>query len=127
MSDFNFKLNPTSGAFEAQFQAKLISLGTTVMTNKNGTEYVVGSIQFPNSDGQLVTRSAICYKANADKGLVIGETYISTAVMTADQPTTPLLLISPLTGAVRATSEDFGDITFEALSVKADVGAEQVA
>ena len=123
---YNLKLNPETGSFEGQFQAKVVSLGEVSQKNVNGTEYAVGSIEFPDTHGQLVTRSAICYKKNFDKGITVGQTYLCNVTVTSDRPAEPILSISSLTGAVRASADDFG-FDFAEASVKADVGAEQVA
>ena len=122
-----FKPNPVTGNMEAQFQAKLLSIGTTVLqfNNVNKTEYVVGTIEFPNAEGELVSRQAICYKKVADKGMTIGNTYVATAVITPNQAD-PLLIVGGFTVAARATTDDFGGVTFVSLQEAAGVGAEEL-
>lgn len=114
---FNLKFNPEYGQMEGQFKAKVVSLGNTIMTTSKGKPYVVGTIQFANADGEQVERSAICYEANKGK-IVLGETYLCNIVVTQDRPNEPIISISPLTNAVRATADDFG---FDATNIFTDV------
>ena len=111
--DFNLSFNEEQGQFEGQFKAVVISLGSTVQKNVNGTEYVVGAIKFTNASGKEVERSAICYMKNLDKGI------------TEARPNEPIISISPLTSAVRATSEDF-NFDFASAMASVDTGAEQI-
>lgn len=117
----NLKFDAERNQFTGQITATVISLGDTMQKNVNGTEYVVGSIQF---DGKV--RSAICYKANLNKGIDIGVEYLCNVTFTSDRPNEPIIAISSLTGAVRASAEDF-NFDFAAALAEAGVGAEQVA
>lgn len=118
----NFNSEYNTGT--VSFQGKLLSLGTTVLENKNGKPYVVGSVQFTNQHGELKTVSAICYEANVEK-MVEGETYTCNAIFT-EGIANPLIVVSPIMQAERATADDFGT-SFEELMEEAGVGAEQTA
>lgn len=114
-----FEFNQDQNQFEATVMAKVVSLGTTELENKNGKTYVVGTIEFPNVHGELVQRGAICYTKNLEKGVEVGGTYLCNVVVTEDRPNEPLITISSLTTATRATAEDFG---FDAKSEFASIG-----
>jgi len=116
----NLEFDATRKQFTGQIKATVVSLGDTLLENSNGTEYVVGSISFEGK-----TRSAICYKANLDKGIKLGTDYLCNVVFTEDRPNEPIISISPLTSAVRATAADFG-FDFEQALATAGVGAEEV-
>lgn len=116
----NLEFDASRNQFTGQIKAKVVSLGDTFVENSNGTEFVVGSIEF---EGKV--RSAICYKANLDKGINVGTEYLCNVVFTEDRPKEPIISISPITSAVRATATDFG-FDFEAALKAQGVGAEEV-
>lgn len=117
----NLKFDAERNQFTGQITATVISLGDTVKENSNGTKFVVGSIQF---EGKI--RSAICYMANLDKGINIGTDYLCNVTFTSDRPSAPIIAISSLTGAVRASADDF-NFDFKAALAEVGVGAEEVA
>lgn len=127
MNNLNWKYDAERQQFTAQFTAKVVSMGDSVqkLNNANETEYVVGSISFKDVKGVTVTRSAICYVKNLEKGIEVGNEYIINATCTKENPA-PFLSISPLTGAVRASAEDFG-FDYSLALERANVGAEQEA
>lgn len=91
---------------EKKFNCTLISVGSTLLTNSNGTEYAVATIEFQNKNNQTVQRSARIYKANLDKGMRIGETYQATAVVYGDNQVD--VTVAPFAmGGNRASIEDF--------------------
>ena len=100
-------------------KAKVISMGDVMQTNVNGTNYVVGTIEI---EGKQF--SAICYEANLAK-VEVGNEYICNVTFTEDQPSNPIIAVSPLTGGVRATAEDFG-FDFKAAVAEVGIGAEEV-
>ena len=116
----NKEFDAQRNQFTGQIKATVVSLGDTLLQNVNNTEYVVGTIQF---DGKQ--RSAICYKANLDKGITPGQSYICNVTITADRPNEPIISISSLTSAIRASASDF-DFDFAAELVAASVGVEEV-
>lgn len=122
----NIKLNfdAERNQFVGQMVAKVVSLGDKLLANSNGTEYAVGTIEYKDDKGHLVQRSAICFQANLEKGITIGNEYLCNVTFTADRPNEPIISISPLTSAVRATAEDFGFDFAKAMS-EVGVGAEQ--
>lgn len=122
---FDLKFNEEYSQFEGQFQGTVVSLGTVIQENKNGTQYVVGAVQFVDANGQLIERKAICYKKNLDKGIKVGESYLCNVVITENRPDDPIISISALNSAVKATAADF-DFIFENELVLQGVGAEQV-
>lgn len=119
-SDFKFKYNADQGQYEAQFYGTVVSLGEVNQVNSNGTKYAVGAVEFTNAEGELKTVSAICFEKNVAKGIKVGTTYLCNVSITDARPDEPIISISPLTSAVRATCSDFNFIPAEAT-----VGAEQ--
>lgn len=74
-----FKLNPVTGQEEASFNAELVSIGTTVLENSNGTGYQIANIKLPN--GKLT--SARIYSKNVPKAM-IGESVTCIATRYGD-------------------------------------------
>lgn len=123
-TDFNLKFNAEQNQLEGQFRAEVISLGTKVQENVNGTQYVVGAVRFTNAKGVTVERGAIAYVKNVEKGIQVGETYLCNVTITPSRPTEPIISISPLTNAERASSDDFG-VVFEEFMATVGQGAEE--
>lgn len=116
----NLKFDAIRNQFNGQITATLISVSDTLLQNKvTGKEYTVATIQFEGKQ-----RSAIVYKANLDKGLTVGTDYLCNVTFTAERPEEPIIAVSPLTNAVRATAQDFG-FDFTKAMAEAGVGAEQ--
>jgi hypothetical protein len=103
---FTFKNNEVTGLPQANFNAKLISIANQSRTNSNGKEYFVATISFVDNDAVEQNVSAIIYKGNFDKGMSIGNEYRSTVTIMPDEQ--PLITVSHLTGAARATADMFG-------------------
>jgi hypothetical protein len=122
---FNLKFNADRAQFEGQFKATVSSLGDTVQTNVNGTEYVVGAVKFVNASGIEVERSAVCYMKNVEKGVTVGNEYLCNITVTEDRPKEPIISISSLTSAVRATTDDF-NFNFDAALAAEEIGAEEL-
>lgn len=105
MSAFQFKANPVTGLQQAQFQAKLISAPSEkTLQNSNGKNFKVVTIEFENSKGVKVQRSASIYEGNYSKGITPGKSYLTTATI-ADKNV--YLQMSHLENATRAELEDF--------------------
>ena len=119
---FNFKPNSVTGQLEANFNAKLISVGENFLTNINGVKYKVGMIEFTNSKGDLVQRNARIYEKNLSYGMPVGQSYLCTVSKYVDTAgaTQYDIKCSHLQGAQRATSEDF-----EGVAVTSNALAEQ--
>jgi hypothetical protein len=73
--------NPTTGAVEFQFNAKLVSpLGETTLQNSNGKNYKIVTIEFEDVNSNIQKTSAAIYEGNYSKGeLKQGESYLATA------------------------------------------------
>jgi len=103
------QVNEVTGNSEMQFISKLLSISEKVLVNVNGKNYKVATIEFVNADGELVRRSAFVYEGNYQNGMEIGTQYLTTAAKTIDANGEPSVIIhvSHLTGADRATLDDF--------------------
>ena len=119
---FNFKPNSVTGQLEANFNAKLVSIGQNFLTNINKVKYKVGTIEFTNAKGELVQKSARIYEKNLSYGMPVGQSYLCTVskYQDASGSTQYDIKCSHLQGAQRATSDDF-----EGVSVTSDALAEQ--
>jgi hypothetical protein len=99
-------INKTTGVEEVQFGGKLVSISDTALTNTNGKEYKVATIDFDAVDGSKKRCTALVYAGNYNHGLTVGETYLATATPT---PQGVIVKLSHLTyNGDRATSEMFG-------------------
>ena len=119
---FNFKPNSVTGQLEANFNAKLISIGENFLSNTNGVKYKVGTIEFTNAQNKLVQKSARIYEKNLSYGMPVGQSYMCTVSKYIDSAgaTQYDIKCSHLQGAQRATSEDF-----EGVAVTSNALAEQ--
>ena len=119
---FNFKPNSVTGQLEANFNAKLISIGENFLTSINNVKYKVGMIEFTNAKGELIQRSARIYEKNLSYGMPVGQSYLCTVskYQDASGSTQYGIKCSHLQGAQRATSEDF-----EGVAVASNALAEQ--
>jgi hypothetical protein len=102
---FTFTVNETTGLKEANFTAQLVSIANKPLTNKNGKEYYPCSIKFVNKDAVEVTKPAMMNAGNYSYGVEVGNSYLSKVAIQKDG--TPLITVSHLTGAARATADDF--------------------
>ena len=119
---FNFKPNSVTGQLEANFNAKLISIGENFLTNINNVKYKVGTIEFTNAQNKVVQKSARIYEKNLSYGMPVGQSYLCTVSKYIDSAGATQFDIkcSHLQGAQRATSEDF-----EGVAVTSNALAEQ--
>ena len=119
---FNFKPNSVTGQLEANFNAKLISIGENFLTNANGSKYKVGTIEFKDAKGVLIQRGARIYEKNLSYGMPVGQSYLCTVskYQDASGSTQYDIKCSHLQGAQRATSDDF-----EGVAVTSNALAEQ--
>lgn len=102
----NFQTNPQTGAQEANFTAKLISMSDKTLTNVNQKNYKVGTIEFKDINGKNQRTSAFIFEGNYQHGMEIGESYLTTATLT-DQGV--ICRVSHLTGSgEKATADMFG-------------------
>ena len=121
---FNFKPNSVTGQLEANFNAKLISIGENFLTNSNGIKYKVGVIEFKNAQNVLIQRSARIYEKNLAYGMPVGQSYLCTVSKYLDNSGTTQYDIkcSHLQGAQRASSGDFEGVI---VAVSTNALAEQ--
>ena len=119
---FNFKPNSVTGQLEANFNAKLVSIGENFLTNINNVKYKVGKIEFTNAKNKVVQKSARIYEKNLSYGMSVGQSYLCTVSKYIDSAgaTQYDIKCSHLQGAQRATSEDF-----EGVAVTSNALAEQ--
>lgn len=106
MRTFNFQKNEVTDLMQANFTAKLISISNSTKTNSNGKEYRIASIKFTDADAVEQTITAIMYEKNYSKGVKVGNDYIATVTIMPDNQ--PLVTVSHLQGAERATINMFG-------------------
>ena len=108
-------LNKTTGVEEKVFGGKLVSISENALTNVNGKNYKVASIDFEDTNGKERRATALCYEGNYKHGLEIGQQYVCVATPT-DQGV--IVKMSHLTyGGERATADMFG---FEEVVIDAD-------
>jgi hypothetical protein len=80
--------NDSNGCARFQFAGKVVSIGATVLTNKNSKNYVVGTIEFVDANGEVQKTSAMCYEGNygheslKGAGIQPGKEYLCTATIT---------------------------------------------
>ena len=99
-------INKTTGVEEVQFGGKLVSISEQVLTNVNGKNYKVGTIDFEAADSTQKRCTALIYEGNYSHGLKVGETYLATATPTEQGV---IVKLSHLTyNGDRATGDMFG-------------------
>lgn len=108
MAKFQFVRDEERAQSVAQFQGKLISMSAEPAGSfPSGKLYHVGTIEFENDKNQLIQTSCLINKANFDKGMSEGTTYLCSVIF-RDGQNAPLIVCSHLIGAARASSDDFG-------------------
>ena len=111
MFKFEEQENPNTGVIErvASFTGKLISIAKDALKNSNGKEYYPASVQLDTANG-LQTKSCMIYKKNFDYGMEVGASYRGRVTLTPDANgnITPIISLSHLSNADRATLADFG-------------------
>ena len=101
-------VNSVTGVTETHFDCKIISIGEKVLQNTNDTEYVVSTVEFKNSKGETVQRSALLYVNAANAGNVsVGQTTNCRALPPRDGSNEVLLILDPINATARATADDF--------------------
>ena len=117
------QFNETTNQNEKVFQAELVSISSKVLENANGTKYRVATISLVNAKSEKIEVSAIVYEKNyidestGEARMTIGESYRATAAPGDHRG--PIVTVSHLTSAARATADLFG---FEAVSTPTTVG-----
>ena len=108
---FEKQVNPNTSEvyYEAQFSSKLVSVNAeNVLENKNGTQYILGTIEFENAKGESEQGNAMIYMNNWSYGMEVGKTYLTTVRITPGSVQPPLITLSHLTGTARPTADAFG-------------------
>ena len=109
-------INPVTNNREIQFSGRLVSISPDVVgSTPGGKDYRIGTVSFKNAKNQLVQASVLVFENNFKYGMETGVEYQCRAVLTPGQ-SSPLIIMSHLTGTARATFEDFG-VTAEEVSV----------
>lgn len=110
------KFNNYSNVNELVTSAELISISEEPRTNTNGTVYYPCTVKIIDMKGKEQTITAIMYQGNLDRandegGMKIGKLYSLTIVPPTSQDQLPLVKLSHLNSAGRATMDmfDFGD------------------
>jgi len=110
MIKFENVVNPVTKATEKQasFTGELVSIAEKAMelNNEKKTKYFPASVNIP----EIGVRSCIIYKANFDHGMVVGGSYRGRVTIAPDAngKVNPIITLSHLTSADRATLADFG-------------------
>lgn len=108
---FEFKPNPVTGLQQAQFQAKLISAPSEkTLQNSNKKNFKIVTIEFENSKGETVRRSASIYEGNYKNPISVGKSYLTTATISGKDV---YLQMSHLENATRAELEDFEMVSLQ--------------
>jgi len=109
--------NTITGKEEFQFTGKMLSISNNVLTNSNGKEYKVVSIEFKDVNGVTQKASGIIYEGNYKHGVEVGKEYLCTASESNGQA---YIHMSHLSGAAdRPTLDMFGFSATVSTEVKA--------
>jgi hypothetical protein len=113
MSKLTWTQNEVTGQLQANFNAKLVSVGEKVLPNSNGKEYVLCNIQLESGK----TISGRMYTANVAKldPETIGMSVLCTATQYGENQLD--ITVSHLTSAPRISANEF-EAEFGAVSVK---------
>jgi hypothetical protein len=101
-------INKRTGEKEFQFTAELLSISKNTLENSKGTEFKIVTIKFNLPNGNLVTRTGMCYKKSYDQGVIPGESYLTTLSFMENGK--PAILMSHLNNASQATEDDFAEL-----------------
>lgn len=109
MAKFNWTLetNPNTGenVLVAPFTGKLLSISENPIQGSGEASFHPSTIEYENAQGKLVERSALVYEGNYAYGMSIGTSYLGKVIKGKDSE--PLLVLSHLNRASRATDDDF--------------------
>ena len=113
-------LNETTGKTDFNFPATLVSMSDKIMTNSNGTEYVLGNVDFTYPNG-LPAKSVTTqiFKKSLDHGITVGTTLLST--LSRDDEGNMWIRTSHLPAGNNIDIDAFGSMFDD---VKAEVHAE---
>lgn len=104
--------NTTTNKVNYQVSAKLISIGTNVLENVNGTQYRLCTIEFKDGSGTLRRVTASIWEKSFSYGMQVGNSYLTTInpeVNTKTGKTDLYFSVSHLDGTPeRVTAEELG-------------------
>jgi hypothetical protein len=131
MAKFNFAPSEQTGDLQASFPGKLISISEKALTNVNGTNYKIATINFENSQGAKENVSAFVYEGNYSKTddagnalMVVGGEYNCTVTLPAASPDKPIITVSHLPASgQRATASAFGVSNEQVAQITSDAAA----
>lgn len=123
MSNFIKKTNELTGKPYLQFDAKLINVSDELRENSNGTQFVLGNIQYVDPKGNVKNTSAMIYEKSLAHGMEPGQTYVTS--MEQGEDGTVYVRMSHLQNTARVTATEFEDLFAEAVEIapKAAVGS----
>lgn len=75
--------NDINGNPRLQFNATLLSISNTTLTNRNGKNYKVVSVEFINND-TINKCSGFIFEGNYSHGVTVGEEYLAQATLMPD-------------------------------------------
>jgi len=116
--------NTVTNKVNYQVAAKLISIGTNVLENVNGTQYRLCTIEFKDASGKSHRATASIWEKSFAYGMEVGNSYLTTInpEKNAETGKTDLYFsVSHLEGTPeRITAEDI-DLDFAEVPVTSDV------
>jgi hypothetical protein len=107
MAKFNL-VPQEDGSLLGNFQAKLVKEPSeNTLKNTNGTNYKIVTVEFEDTNGNIIQSSASIFEGNYTKGVEVGKSYLTTVRISADRKQT-YLQMSHLENASRAEASAFG-------------------
>lgn len=111
-------INDVTGQVNIRTSAKLLSLGSAVLTNTNGKQYQVATIELTTANAEVKQVTAIVHKGNIDRaneqgGFKVGDSYLT--VIAPGDERGPIVTLSHLQAGERLSVEDFSFEMSEAI------------
>lgn len=100
--------NEETGATEYNLDAKLISVGKTVLTNKNGKNYKIANIEFDHPSRGTMVASAQLFEKSEAHGVETGQVYLTN--MSTDGEKTYFRMSHLIAGAGLADASVFDEV-----------------
>jgi len=85
--------NDINGRERVQFESTLLKVSDNILTNKNGKDYRVCSIEFADVNGVIQQSSALMFESNFKHGVQPGKKYLTTATFT-EQDGEPSVIVN---------------------------------
>lgn len=96
------------------FNGKLLSMSKNTLTNINGKNYKVCTIEFADKTGKIQKSSAFCFEGNYQYGMEIDEEYLCTATLLGGADI--IINVSHLTAMGDRPTADMFDFVGEAVT-----------